>query len=202
MRTNFILVDLENVQPESLETLNHEHFRVIIFVGATQTKLSVDLVLALQQFGSRGQYIRMSGSGHNSLDFHIAFYIGQFAQEHPGAFFHIISKDAGFDPLIQHLKQRNILASRVAQITDLSIFKTAACRTVDERVQLVIDRLSIAKAPRPRTTKTLLSTINAHFQKSLNNEDTQAIISGLVKRKFITLTGDKVVYNVPLPTVA
>ena len=34
MRTNFVLIDSENVKPEYIEKLQHEHFRVIVFVGA------------------------------------------------------------------------------------------------------------------------------------------------------------------------
>ena len=49
-------------------------------------------------------YVKISGTGPNALDFHIAFYIGQFAEKDPGANFYIVSQDAGFDPLLNHLK--------------------------------------------------------------------------------------------------
>jgi hypothetical protein len=197
MRTNFILVDLENVQPESLEPLNHEHFRVVVFVGANQTKLSFPLAEAIQRFGSRAEYVKISGSGHNALDFHIAFYIGQLASEHANAFFHIISKDAGFDPLIQHLKTRKILASRVASISEIPLVKAANSRSAEERTQLVIDRLTTPKATRPRTVKTLSSSINSQFQRQLNEAEVQAIVDGLLKRKFISVLESNVIYEVP-----
>jgi len=50
--------------------------------------------------GERAEYVRISGNGSNALDFHIAFYIGQLAAHEPDAYFHIISKVTGFDPLI------------------------------------------------------------------------------------------------------
>ena len=34
MRTNFVLIDSENVKPEYIERLKHDHFRVVVFVGA------------------------------------------------------------------------------------------------------------------------------------------------------------------------
>lgn len=35
MRTNYVLIDYENVQPTSLAGLDAEHFRVLVCVGAS-----------------------------------------------------------------------------------------------------------------------------------------------------------------------
>jgi hypothetical protein len=86
-----VLIDLENVQPESLSALHHEHFKVIVFVGATQTKLPFDLVAAMQLMGEKAEYVKISSSGSNALDFHIAFYIGQLAAQDSSAYFHVVS---------------------------------------------------------------------------------------------------------------
>src|SRR5690606_40973713 len=59
-------------------------------------------------------YVRISGSGRNALDFHIAFHIGLIAAAERDVFFHVISKDSGFDPLITHLKGRKVFAARSA----------------------------------------------------------------------------------------
>src|SRR5690606_2175966 len=53
----------------------------------------------------------------------IAFYIGQLAQKDPRGFFHIISRDTGFDPLVTHLKSKKILACRSAGIAEMPLFK-------------------------------------------------------------------------------
>src|SRR5215203_1382905 len=60
----------ESVQPESLEPLLHDHFKVIVFVGANQTKIPFNVVRSLQKLGSRAEYIKLSGHGSNALDFH------------------------------------------------------------------------------------------------------------------------------------
>ena len=39
MRKNIVLIDFESIQPSSLEALEHDHFRVLVFVGANQTKV-------------------------------------------------------------------------------------------------------------------------------------------------------------------
>src|SRR3546814_10787787 len=114
MKTNYILIDYENVQPKNLALLEGDHFRVKVFIGAALAKLPSDLVAGMQALGSRAEYIRISGNGPNALDFHIAYYIGKIASEEPKAFFHIISKDTGFDPLIAHLKSNKIFSCRSA----------------------------------------------------------------------------------------
>ena len=108
MRTNYVLIDYENVQPDSLAGLDAEHFTVVCFVGAGQNRLSFDVVDAMQRLGHRAQYVKIAGNGPNALDFHIAFYIGDLAAADPTAYFHIISRDTGFDPLIAHLKARKV----------------------------------------------------------------------------------------------
>src|SRR5215204_733250 len=119
MRSNFVLIDFENVQPESLQLLASEHFRVRLFIGANQTKLPYETVAAMQKLGERAEYVKIAGNGSNALDFHIAYYIGLLSAIEPSAYFHIVSKDTGFDPLIQHLKGNQVLASRVKAICDI-----------------------------------------------------------------------------------
>jgi PIN domain len=104
MRTNYILIDYENVQPAALPEIEATHFRLLVFVGASQTKVRFDVANAVQRMADRAGYIKISGNGANALDFHIAYYVGHLAAKEPEAYFHIISKDTGFDPLIAHLK--------------------------------------------------------------------------------------------------
>jgi hypothetical protein len=48
LRPNIVFIDFESVQPASLAVVAAEHFRVKVFVGATQSKLPFDLVTAMQ----------------------------------------------------------------------------------------------------------------------------------------------------------
>ena len=52
----------------------------------------------MHQLGPRSSYVRLEASGSNALDFHIAYYLGNLVISDPTAYFHIISKDTGFDP--------------------------------------------------------------------------------------------------------
>ena len=117
------------MQPDSLAAVEQAKFSVIVFVGASQTKIPFEIADALQQMGPNAAYVKISGNGKNALDFHIAFWIGQLSSRFPSAAFHIISKDNGFDPLIAHLKERGIPATRRPSISEIPQLKNASRQT-------------------------------------------------------------------------
>jgi hypothetical protein len=197
VRTNYVLIDFESVQTKSLELLTHDHFKVIVFVGANQGKLPFELALSLQQLGSRAEYIKISGHGLNALDFHIAYYIGRLAAEEPSAYFHIISKDTGFDPLIQHLRSKKILAGRVNTIADIPVVKASNSKSPQERIAVILARLQQLKASKPRTVKTLSSTIASLFQNHLSEEEVALLIQSLANQSYLEVAGVRVTYSLP-----
>jgi hypothetical protein len=195
VRTNHVLIDFESVQPDSLGALEHAHFKVHIFVGANQTKLPFGMAAAVQRMGSRANYVKISGNGSNALDFHIAFYIGQLAAEDSSAHFHVISKDTGFDPLIEHLKSRKIFADRVATVADIPLVKVTNTKPPDDRLAAVIKGLRQMRASKPRTLKTLRSTIASLFQKKLSDAEIDSLVEALAARGIAVLAGSKVSYS-------
>lgn len=242
MRTNYVLIDFESVQPAALEHLAHDHFKVIVFVGAAQVKLPFEVAASLQEFGSRAEYVKISGNGSNALDFHIAYYIGRLAVEEPSAHFHIISKDTGFDPLIQHLKSKQILAGRFTNVAEIPAVKASNSKSPQERIAskdtgfdpliqhlksrqipagrvknvaespavkgsnskaqperiaTVLARLQQVKASKPRTVKTLSSTIASWFQNQLSKDEVASLVQGLVDQGYLKITGAKVSYALP-----
>lgn len=194
MRPNIVLIDFESVQPGSLGALAGNHFKVKVFVGATQSKLPFELVTAIQQMGERAEYIKIAGVGPNALDFHIAYYIGRIASHEPEAFFHIISKDTGFDPLIQHLKDNKIFCGRWPTLEEIPAVKAGQVKSPEERAILFLSRLLQPKATKPRTEKTLRSAIAAHFQKQLTEEEVSAIVGALQRPGHLSIADGKVVY--------
>ena len=141
MSTPFYLIDFENVQPKALGRLKPGAARIKVFLGAHQTKLMLELVQALQPFGNDAEYIQITGSGPDAVDFHIAFYIGRLALSEPGATFNIISKDRGFDPLVKHLHTLGIGCERHAEIPTMAVASAAA----------VPPKPKAAKAPAAKT---------------------------------------------------
>lgn len=199
MRRNWVLVDYENVQPEAISDLDKEHFRVMVFLGANQTKVSTAFAEALQRMGTRAEYVRISGSGHNALDFHIAYYLGQLADKEPDAYFHILSKDAGFDPLIQHLKTKKVFAARSKDVSEIPLVKVANAKSPSEKISTIVANLQQRGAAKPRTVKTLFSTINALFQKSLSDEELENLLQAMQAEGMLTVVGTKVSYSLPTP---
>ncbi|MCW5259600.1 hypothetical protein D5045_04715 [Verminephrobacter eiseniae] len=58
MKTQIILVDLENVQqPDLLPALKMDNVQVRVFVGPQQPKWPIGLVVAMQELGERAKYI-------------------------------------------------------------------------------------------------------------------------------------------------
>ena len=195
MRTNFVLIDFENIQPESLAPLEQGHFKVIVFVGASQTKVPFEVATVLQRMGVNAEYVKISGNGKNALDLHIAYYIGQMAAKDATAYFHIISKDRGFDPLIQHLKSKHIFSARSESVADIPLVKTNNTQSPDERAKLFVTKLELPKATRPRSLKSLTSAIGAMFQKQLTNEEITEVISSIRNSGFISIVEGKVIYT-------
>ena len=197
MRTNYVLIDYENVQPEVLPGLDADHFKVLLFVGANQAKLSFDIVSAMQKLGTRAEYIKIAGNGSNALDFHIAFYIGHLAAQDQTGYFHIISKDTGFDPLIQHLKSKKVAVVRSKAVEDIPLLKAANSKSIPEKVAVVVANLKQRGASKPRTLKTLSSTISSLFQKQLSEDELTSLLAELQTRGFILLNESKVSYALP-----
>jgi hypothetical protein len=194
MRTNYVLIDFESVQPESLAPLAHDQFKVLVFVGASQTKLPFEIAASLQQLGTRAEYIKISGNGPNALDFHIAYYLGQLAAADGSAFFHIISKDTGFDPLVQHLKLKGVFAGRVKSVAEIPLVKVSTAKSPSERLHVARSWLQQTKASKPRTVKTLSSSIASLFQKQLSTEEVASIVEALATQGHLSVAGTKVSY--------
>ena len=194
MHTNFVLIDSENVQPEYLEKLTHEHFRVVVFVGANLNRLGFPMVNALQALGSNGSYVKVSGHGRNALDFHIAYHIGKLSAAHPEACFHIISKDKGFDPLIRHLKDQKISCSRWASVLDIPLVESTGKLPPTQRAADFYEKRVAPGKSRPATVMSLQRAILSHFHKLISGEEVAEVLEALKAAGHIVINGKKVAY--------
>ncbi len=191
----------------------------MVFLGPTNTKLRVDFVLAMHQLGPRSGYVTLETPGANALDFHIAYYLGNLAITDPTAYFHIISKDTGFDPLIQHLKSSKISCARSPSIEEMPCFALSAPPKHEEKaiaapvsaaptpkdqisnyLKMAVEDLINRKSSKPRTIKTLKSTIQAKFGKGTPIEITEQVYALLIKNGHAKLNGEKVSYALPTKT--
>ena len=195
MKTQVILVDWENVQPELLPALNLEGTRVLVFIGPHQTKLPFAMVQAVQKLGERAQYVQVSKQGNDALDMHIAFYIGKLAVELPDAYFHVIAKDRDYDPLVAHLKALKIGAAKWPDLASIPVLKRAAASTVKEKLEAIKDWLMERKANRPKTLKTLTNSLKTSaFAGRLDDQEIGSLINALREKGLISVEGQKVAY--------
>jgi hypothetical protein len=200
MKTNYVLIDYENVQVKSLALLDGQQFCVKVFLGARNTKLPRELVIGMQKLGSRGEYVELDISGHNALDFHIAYYLGVFSQKDPQGFYHVISKDTGFDPLIKHLKKQKLVCVRSDSIETMPCFAVAAANSAPVVsptaapvvAKLVVTKLAVTKSAAPKPvaakpkpkTKTVTTPKSKLVDRKSNVEELVNIaVSDLNKRK-------------------
>jgi hypothetical protein len=197
MKTNHVLIDYENVQPEVAEALAQPVFKVWIFVGAQQHKVKYDLIELLQRKGDDARCIKISATARNALDFHMAYYVGQLATEHPEAYFHLIAKDTGMDPLVEHLQGRGLNVSRWADVFDISIIKRRADEPEQDKLSSIIEYLVRRGAQRPATLKTLLGSIAALFSPKLSESEATALVEQLKLGGVLETSGSKIKYGLP-----
>jgi len=86
-------------------------------------------------------------------------------------YFHIISKDTGFDPLIKHLKARKIRIQRERDLAEIPVLRMSNATSSDEKVSAIVKNLAGRGQARPRKVKTLANTINSLFAEKLEEKE-------------------------------
>jgi alkylation response protein AidB-like acyl-CoA dehydrogenase len=129
-----VLIDFESIQPAYLAGWADADIHVTVFVGAHQERLPFDFVAAMQALGARARYVKVARAGKNALDFHLAFYLGELAARDPTATFRVMSRDGGFDALIEHLQARGLSVERISiEATPLDEPITPNAETIDPK---------------------------------------------------------------------
>jgi hypothetical protein len=80
--------------------------------GPKKAKFDVAVVQKLIEHAASVQLVRLTSSGRDALDLTLAYYLGRCVLADPTAYFHIVSKDKGFEPLVEHLRSQHINARR------------------------------------------------------------------------------------------
>jgi hypothetical protein len=194
---NYVLIDFENVQPKNLNILAAHPFKVLVFIGASQTKVPRHVAVAMQELGDRAKYVEINGNGPNALDFHIAYYIGLLAASDPGGNFHIISKDRGFDPLIRHLKGKDVKVQRESDLAEIPNLRIPKKAKKDDKIDTIVKNLINRGQSRPRKIKTLQNVIKNLVAENLDEAGLAALVDELQKRKLIVVNKGNIKYTLP-----
>jgi len=173
-----IYVDFENVP--NVEIREMSDTRILIFIGQSQKRLSTNIVKAIQPLGKNVEWIQINGSGKNALDFHIAYYLAMHKAQ-PDTEHYIISKDAGFDPLIVHANGLGQKVRRVVSFADV-FEKIGLGKELEGKYKKVKEILmKQQKTRRPKSRKTLSSFIETAFQKKISTAETNKLIENLFR---------------------
>ena len=217
MPTNYVLVDFENVQPDSLAVLATGQFRVKVFVGASQAKgrISFELVHSMQALGANAEYVKIARTGKNAVDMHIAYYVGRLLEKEPSAVVHIVSRDTDFDPLIEYLHAKGSVCKRVKSIAEIPKHVAARAampapkgvkhtphvpsprRPHAEKLAPIIKHLH-SLSGKPATSRKLTQTIASYFKQhggTLPDKTVALIIDELIRLKYVSQDGTKVSYH-------
>jgi hypothetical protein len=187
-----LLVDFENVQQVDLSRLD-EGCRVIIFVGASQKAIPIELVTSAQRLGPRIEWQRIEGNGTNALDFHIACHLGRILEKSPQIPCIVLSKDKGFDPLLRQLNKIGLKCKRINSLLELD---PKIVPMDDPHYKRVLELLGKSdKKTRPRRLKTLSQHISSMFQKNIAQKDIDQVIDMLFANKMISETNNTISYG-------
>ena len=189
---NHVFVDFENVKTVDTSVFAGKRVNLYLFLGPQNKKLDVSLVECLLENSQAVQMIRSPESGKNALDFIRAYHLGQAALSEPTAKFHIISKDTGFDALIDLLKSKNIKAKRHNDWTALGApsSKTSAAPakpSLSNAAAKMLENLKKSPKNRPKKHKSLITHARNFSGKDKPDTDAEKLIAELKKSKALEI---------------
>lgn len=183
---NHVFVNFENVHTFYADLLGTKAVSFVFLLGPRQTKLDAGLVEKMLEHASAVELIRLTSSGNNALDFVLAYNLGRKSLADPTANFHIISKDKGYDALIEHLRSCHIHARRHDSFATLTFSRspkpvaTLAPKPEpagpEESVSRVQEHLRKNVTNRPKKKNTLLRHLKSHLGKSATEADAASLL--------------------------
>lgn len=173
------LIDYENIQPNDFNRLNPNQYQIWLFVGKNQTTFPLTFSQAKAKFGRAFHLIQIPKSGKNALDFILASEMGRIIKNNPNDEFVIVSKDTGFDVLIEYYQQQVKSIQRVGHANNIQLDNTKHKKCLS-----IIDTLSFALLPKvkqsyhkmpehclPKSQKSLMNFILSILKNELKDYD-------------------------------
>lgn len=190
---NHVFIDYENVHKIDLSLMGKMSVSFTLLLGPKQTKLNAELVEKLMQHAASVQLVRLARSGRNALDFLLVYYLGRAVLADPTAYFHIVSKDTDFEPVIEHLRSRHVQIRRHKDFSTFTFCAPAAapCPGEDaleaekDALEKVLKNLRKNSANRPAKRKKLLSHLKSHLGKKATEEEAERVLGQLIEQKYI-----------------
>ena len=214
---NHVFVDYENVKSVNPLVIGEKNLRLYLFLGPENKTLKVDVVEKLLEHSQAVHMIRSPKAGKNALDFVLAFHLGQAVLSDSKAYFHIVSKDTGFDALVELLKSRKVKVKRHVDWSDLDFqsptkpavtqvspvitepkvqpapklsasLKTTVTPALSSSAAKLIENLKkLPKPKRPKKEKSLIAHAKPLCGKDVSEAAVKKVMMELTKAKMITV---------------
>lgn len=194
-QNNYIFVDYESVQEIDLALIEGRPVKVWLFIGVQQKKVPVELMTQVHRLHAQVELVQVERAGNNALDFVLAHHTGRQAMVDSEGFFHILSKDKGFDALVADFKGRKMLAARSEIFASIPFLSVVHSMQLPIRAEQIRTRLTgMVAGGLPSKLAKLRSTIHAHFQKQLSDAEVDAVLQELSEAKVIKVSNESVSY--------
>jgi hypothetical protein len=144
------------------------------------------------------QLVRLITSGKNALDFALAYYVGCAVMADPTGTFHIVSKDKGFDSLVEHLRSRHIFAHRHDDFSTLTFSETTKPPSLPSGnlMPRALECLGKQAKNRPKCRKKLVSHLRTICGKTATEADIVDLVEKLCKSGRLSIDDkDAVTYH-------
>jgi len=221
MPESVLLVDYENIGKIDLAAIP-DGVRVPFFFGASQRTVPTEFLKAALRLGERFVPIDIEGQGKNALDFHIAFYLGEYLARSPDTSCVILSKDKGFDPLVRHLTRRGFAVRRANTMAEAlgaraavpaprssgggrpsrrAGGRAAARGEAPQREDRSLKEEALhllagtQKARRPRKRKGLIGVLHSHFSRRVPESELQDLVDELIAAGQLSEANGAITYH-------
>ncbi len=113
------LIDFENISMGGLTGIDQltADDQILLFYSEMANKISIDLHLQLERCPAKREYFCVKTGRKNALDFQLATHLGYLIATHPKTHYAIVSKDEGFNALVDFWEQRNCHVHRCVNLT-------------------------------------------------------------------------------------
>jgi len=212
---NHILVDYENLKSVEPAVFELEDATWTLLLGPQNRTLSVPVVQQLMARAASVDLVRLEQAGRNAVDFALAYYLGRKVLGDPAATFHVISKDTGYQPLVDHLQSRNVRIARHESFEALAAalapngnprgtlpskpapprrhptsapagMKRAPAPAIEPAERVVAHLQRIGKS-RPARKATLIRLITTQLVKGSSEEEAQLLIRRLETAGYLSI---------------
>ena len=154
-----LLIDFENVQPQNLDNLPTDGIHIWLFIGVQHKMLPVSLVKSLLRFGERAHLVQLQKTGKNALDFYLSYYLGQITAADPEAQIGILSRDGGYDVLVEHILE-NRQAKGIVRLANID-------EVQHQKITAAPPPALLENSPQPETEPKPQQSLAPYFQAAL-----------------------------------